>query len=209
MMVFKAYTTKQAAKVVKVSPRRIAYWARQGVLVPSVLSVPGAPIAHSLYSFADLVGLRTLGILRDRYGLSLQSLRQAAEFLRQHSDQPWSELRFWVRGHDLLFRAPASDAMLSAGARGQSAITVELEPVASDVRRESELLNRRDPADIGKIERRRGVQGNQPVVKGTRVTVDTIYDFADAGYTAQQIVNEFPSLTLDDVSIVLVGRRAA
>lgn len=209
MTVFRAYTTEQAAKVANVSPRRVRYWADTGVLVPSVLYDTSTSPRGTLYSFPDVVGLRTLGILRDRHGLSLQNLRRAADFLRSHARQPWSELRLWVRGNDLLFRAPATGALLSAGVHGQTAIPIEIEPVALDAERASEALGRRDPADIGLTERRRGVQNNRVVIKGTRVPVESILSLASDGYSAQSIVETFPSLTLGDVTAVLAGQHAA
>lgn len=209
MAIYSAYTTEQAAKVARVSPRRVSYWASSGVLVPSVLYDSDAIPRRALYSFADVVGLRTLGILRDRHGLSLQRLRQAADFLRSHADRPWSDLRLWVRANDLLFRAPATGALVSTGQPGQTAIAIEIEAVAHDAERASEALGQRDPADIGMTERRRGVQGNRLVVRGTRVPVESILNLASDGYSARAIVETFPSLTLGDVTAILTGQHAA
>ena len=209
MTVFRAYTTEQAARVANVSPRRVRYWADSGVLVPSVLHDPSTSPRGALYSFPDVVGLRTLALLRDRHGLSLQSLRQAADFLRSHAERPWSELRLWVRGKDLLFRAPATGDLLSTGKPGQAAFTIEIEPVALDAERASEALGQRNPADIGLTERRRGVQNNRVVVKGTRVPVESILSLASDGYGAEAIVEAFPSLTLGDVAVILAGQHAA
>ena len=209
MAVFSAYTTEQAAKVARVSSRRVGYWASSGVLVPRVLYDPDSTPRRALYSFADVVGLRTLGILRDRHGLSLQRLRQAADFLRSHADRPWSELRLWVRGTDLLFRAPVTGNLLSTGKPGQTAIAIEIEPVAQDAERDSEALGRRDPADIGQTERRRGVQSNRLVVRGTRVPVESILELASDGYSVSQIVDAFPSLVTEDVTTVLARQSAA
>lgn len=209
MAIFRAYTTEQAATVAHVSPRRVSYWASSGVLIPGVVYDPDASPRRALYSFADVVGLRTLGILRDRYGLSLQSLRQAADFLRSHAERPWSELRLWVRGIDLLFRAPATGDLLSTGRPGQTAIAIEIEAVALDAERDSEALGRRDPADIGLTERRRGVQGNRLVVRGTRIPVESILELAQDGYSVSQIVSAFPPLVLEDVTTVLTRSSAA
>ena len=184
MTVFRAYTTDQAALAANISSRRVRYWADSGVLVPSVLFDTGTSPRGALYSFPDVVGLRTLGILRDRHGLSLQSLRQASDFLRSHAERPWSELRLWVRGKDLLFRAPASGELLSTGQLGQTAIAIEIDAVAHEAERASEALGQRDPADIGLTERRRGVQGNRLVMKGTRVPVESILNLVSDGYSA-------------------------
>lgn len=198
-----AFTLEQAARVAKVSKRRVSYWASRGVLVPSVLYDTESRPKRYLYSFQDVVGLRTLGILRDQFNLSLQQLRKANDYLRQHSDRPWSELRFWVRGRDLLFTDPSLGVVRSSSQSGQVAIEIDLEPVALDVQREAERLMQRRPEDIGKTERHRNIQSNRLLVKGTRVPVDAILDLHGAGYRPEDIVRAFPSLVLDDVHAIL------
>lgn len=207
MAVFHAYTIEQAAKVAKVSPRRVRYWAESGVLVPSVMYDTETSPRHALYSFRDLVGLRTLAILRDRHGLSLQSLRQAGSYLSEHSNAPWSDLRLWVRGKDLLFYPPPSDVPVSATKPGQAVFEIDLEPVSHDTERASDAL-RRSQADIGQTERRRKVLGNELVIKGTRVPVESVLELSDAGYSIEAIVRAFPSLVTDDVTAVLTARRS-
>lgn len=208
MSVIKAFTLDQAATIANVSRRRAAYWARHGIVVPSLAyDVERRPHRY-LYDFVDLVGLRTLGMLRDRYNLSLQQLRKAHRFLREHANRPWSELRFWVRGKALLFTDPSSSEIVSADRPGQTAIAIELEPVAQSVERDARALALRRPADIGKIERHRNIQGNRLVVKGTRVPVESILNLAEHGYSPDRIVRSFPSLTLADVQQVLARHRA-
>lgn len=203
MSVIKAFTLDQAATIANVSKRRAAYWARHGIVVPSLAyDVERRPHRY-LYDFVDLVGLRTLGMLRDRYNLSLQQLRKAHRFLREHADRPWSELRFWVRGRELLFTDPASNRIVLADRPGQVAIAIELEPVAQSVAREANALARRRADDIGETERHRNIQGNRLVVKGTRVPVESILNLAEHGYSPDRIVRSYPSLTLADVRQIL------
>ncbi len=40
----------------------------------------------------------------------------------------------------------------------------------------------------------------RPVVKGTRITVQTIMEFLAAGDTVEDVLDEYPSLTKDDVN---------
>jgi len=204
MSVIRAFNIEQAARLAKISKRRASYWARGDidVLKPSILFVPLQP-GRYLYSFEDVVGLRTLGVLRDRFSLSLQQLRKAHTALRDKSDRPWSELSFFVRGKDLLFRDRSSLYPISTLRRDQSSLGFELEPVAKAVRTDAEELSQRDSADIGMVERRRGVQGNREVVKGTRVPVQSVRNLAEDGYNASAIVRSFPSLTISDVETIL------
>lgn len=209
MSVIRAFTLEQAAAVAHVSERRVVYWARKDVIVPTLVYDTTSRPYRYLYDFVDVVGLRTLGMLRDQFDLSLQQLRKAYEYLREHSDRPWSELRFWVRGKELLFTDPRSRQVVSASRPGQTAIAIELEPVARKVRDEAQALARRNPDDIGKTDRKRNVQGNRVVVKGTRVPVQSIINLSEDGYSPEKIVRAYPSLTLDDVKIVLATHNAA
>jgi uncharacterized protein (DUF433 family) len=192
MSVIRAFTLDQAATIANVSKRRAAYWARHGIVVPS-LAYDADRLPHRyLYDFVDLVGLRTLGMLRDRYNLSLQQLRTAHRFLREHAGRPWSELRFWVRGKELLFTDPATGDIVSSDRPGQTAIAIELEPVVQSVEQAARALAQRRPAGIGETERHRNIQGNRLVVKGTRVPVESILNLAVHGYASDRIVRSYP-----------------
>jgi uncharacterized protein (DUF433 family) len=52
---------------------------------------------------------------------------------------------------------------------------------------------------MGKIERRRKVQGSKPVFEGTRVPVDTVVRYIKRGIPDREILEAFPSLTRADI----------
>lgn len=52
----------------------------------------------------------------------------------------------------------------------------------------------------GRIERRRDTCSNRWRIAGTRITVDVIKSFHDAGYSAAHIIAEYPSLTVAQVN---------
>lgn len=201
--VTRAFTLDQAAKLGRVSTRQASYWAKEGILVPSILYDRERRPMRYLYSFADVVGLRTIGILRNKYQVSLQSIRRAASVLQGHANRPWSELRLWIRGKELFFQDPATLDLVSATPAKQRTIEIEIQPIATTVEREANKLWQRKPDDIGKTEQRRNVLHNQPVVKGTRIPVSSIVNLANDGYDVEQIVRAYPSLTKDDVRAIL------
>ena len=203
MSVIRAFTLEQAANIAHISERRARYWARKGVLVPHIVYDATQPPYRYLYDFTDVVGLRTLGLLRDKYNLSLQQLRKAHVYLREHADRPWSELRFWVRGKELLFGSPSSQQVVSATRPGQMAIAIEIEQVAQSVHDAAAALRTRPAEDIGQTERHRNIQGNKVVVKGTRVPVSAIIELDEDGYTPEEIVRVLPALTVADVEAIL------
>jgi uncharacterized protein (DUF433 family) len=48
-----------------------------------------------------------------------------------------------------------------------------------------------------------GVMGGKPVIKGTRVTVEQIVRECARGLSAAEIVDQYPRLSLEDVSAAL------
>lgn len=195
-----AFTVEHAAKATGVSQRRIRYWDRTGVLVPSLADDNRRSPFSRIYSFRDLVGLRTLAELRDRCGFSLQKLRTVGEWLTRHYGAPWSSLRFYVDGDRIVFRDPVSGQVVSTDPPGQAAIPFSLDHIARETEAEAAKLSQRTPDEIGRITRHRYVLGNAPVLGGTRIPTAAVWDFHRAGYDAAAIVREYPRLTELDVA---------
>jgi uncharacterized protein (DUF433 family) len=195
-----AFTVEHAARVTKVSERRIRYWDKTGVLSPSLARDTKRRLPYSrIYSFRDLVGLRTLGELRDQHHFSLQELRSVGEWLNDHYEQPWSTLRFYVLGHQIIFRDPDSEQFVASDPRGQAAIPFYLERIAVQTEAEARKLLDRGPEQIGEVVRNRYVLSNTPVLAGTRIPTSAVWDFYQAGYEPEAIIREYPRLTPLDI----------
>jgi len=209
-----AFTVEHAARVTNVSERRIRYWDTTGVLSPSLAhGATRAPYSR-IYSFRDLVGLRTLGQLRDRYGLTLQRLRAVGERLTRHHDAPWSTLRFFVEGNRLYFRDPESSLVLSTIRPGQATFErgFDLVEIARQTEEAANRLSDRQPDDFGRIVQHRHVLGNRPTLAGTRVPTAAVWDFHRAGYNAERIIQEYPRLNRLDIDRAIAfetDRRAS
>ncbi|NUS00722.1 MAG: MerR family transcriptional regulator [Kribbellaceae bacterium] len=76
------YRGVTACHAVGISYRQIDYWARTGLVSPSVRDATGSG-TQRLYSFRDLVVLKVVKRLLDA-GVSLQNIRKAIETLRSH-----------------------------------------------------------------------------------------------------------------------------
>ncbi|MFU8853525.1 MerR family transcriptional regulator [Micromonospora sp. SL1-18] len=74
------YRGVTACHAVGISYRQLDYWARTGLVVPSVRDASGSGTSR-LYSFRDLVVLKVVKRLLDA-GVSLQNIRKAIEALR-------------------------------------------------------------------------------------------------------------------------------
>ncbi|MBB4065749.1 DUF433 domain-containing protein [Gellertiella hungarica] len=78
-----------------------------------------------------------------------------------------------------------------------------------DTKKDVRTLSARAPSQIGKVSRNRRIAHNMSVVAGTRVPVRSIREFAEAGYSAEKIAKEYPTLTIEDIKAVLENDRAA
>src|SRR5690606_32899926 len=71
-----------AMRAAGISYRQLDYWARTGLVEPSIRAAAGSG-SQRLYSFRDLVVLRVVKSLLEA-GVSLQNIRKAIETLRAH-----------------------------------------------------------------------------------------------------------------------------
>ena len=69
-----------ACQVVGITYRQLDYWARTGLVAPSIRSAAGSG-SQRLYSFKDMLVLKVVKRLLDA-GVSLQNIRVAVEHLR-------------------------------------------------------------------------------------------------------------------------------
>ncbi len=76
------YRGVTACNAAGISYRQLDYWARTGLVVPSIRDASGSG-TQRLYSFRDLVVLKVVKRLLDA-GVSLQNIRKAIETLRAH-----------------------------------------------------------------------------------------------------------------------------
>jgi DNA-binding transcriptional MerR regulator len=74
------YSGPQVCGLVGITYRQLDYWARTGLLQPSVASAKGSG-TRRLYSYSDVLELKVIKQLLDA-GVSLQSARRAVECLR-------------------------------------------------------------------------------------------------------------------------------
>jgi DNA-binding transcriptional MerR regulator len=71
----------QVCGLVGISYRQLDYWARTGLLQPSVASAKGSG-SRRVYAYSDVLELKVIKQLLDA-GISLQSARRAVECLRE------------------------------------------------------------------------------------------------------------------------------
>ncbi len=191
-----AFTAEQVQALTGLSRHQLTYWARTRFFPPErgTATIP-------FYSFRDLVGLRVLATLRHEHRVPLQELRKVGRWLRGMHATPWASLRLFVSGRNVYFEEPKTGARLRAGDTEQAHFrAIELKRVAADTTERVQKLRSRSAELQGQVERRRNVSRNAPRVAGTRIPTAAIWSFHDAGYSTRQILQEYPSLTAEDVA---------
>jgi uncharacterized protein (DUF433 family) len=200
--IISAFSAEQAERLTGLSAAQLREWDAAGFFQPSYAAENRRSPYSRVYSFGDLVGLRVLSILRNTHRVSLQHLKAVARKLAQYAPQPWSELTLYVLNKEVHFRNP-SDGLVQGAVSGQLAVPVPISSVVEDVKARAEKLRERDKDTVGQVERHRFVVHNEAVVAGTRIPLSTLRSFADAGYSVEEILREYPSLAREDVETAL------
>ena len=184
-----------------VSRRRLAYWLDRGVVSADVDVARGRGRVR-LWSFTNLVEIRVAVWLRERVSLQLLGKVVGALHRRGYSfplaevrvavvDAERHRVRVVVQGPDGRWEEPLSGQLVMELvlplARFQDELTAALEH------------ERRATRVPGRIERKRGHLGSEPVFAGTRVPVAAVQRLHAAGWGAERIVAAYPGLTAADV----------
>ncbi len=195
-----AYTAELVTRLTGLSFRQLTYWDRTGFFKPQFARFGEGKSAIRIYSFKDVVGLRTLQILKGTYRVSLQHLREVASTLSKFSKTPWSEIKLRVMDRQVYFDEP--DTGKTRGVLNRQYVLLPLIDVMDDVRRRSADLATRTEDNFGKFERSRNVSHNLQVISGTRIPTKAIEAFLREGYSYKDILRQYPRLTLTDVEAV-------
>jgi uncharacterized protein (DUF433 family) len=195
--IISAFSADQVSKLTGLTMRQLAYWDDQGFFRPQYAAEDRRSPYSRIYSFPDVVGLRTLSILKNKYKCSLPHLREVAQELEKYSKTPWANLTLYVLKRKVHFDEPKTGKTMGV-LDGQYAL-LPISSVMEDVRRDAEKLRQRDPSQIGKIEKHKYVSHQSLVISGTRIRVSAILNFLEAGYSTADILKEYPSLTEADI----------
>ena len=196
-----AFDEERAARLSGVSLPQLRYWYRSDFYVPAHVG-EGRSAFSRIYSFKDIAALRVLHVLRNQFGVSLQHLRDVSDKLNELGADKWTGVKLYVVKRRVVWVDPESSKPQEITS-GQYIVPVVLDEVLSDTAKDVSAISGRDTATVGKIKRSRYINHNAPVVAGTRVRVSSVKAFAEAGYSHQQIIEEFPDLTEADVQAAL------
>jgi DNA-binding transcriptional MerR regulator len=117
---------------VGITYRQLDYWARTGLLRPSLRQAEGSG-SQRLYSFTDVVQLKVIKRLLDA-GMSLKKIRSAVDILRQQldSDRPLADVTLLSDGQTI-YAATSPDEVVDVFRRGQGVFGIAVGPVEEEV----------------------------------------------------------------------------
>ena len=117
------YRGVTACNAVQISYRQLDYWARTGLVVPSVRDASGSG-TQRLYSFRDMVVLKVVKRLLDA-GVSLQNIRKAIEALRSRGTDDLAQITLISDGTTVYeCRSPEEVVDLLQGGQGVFGIAI-------------------------------------------------------------------------------------
>ncbi|HLU30361.1 MAG TPA: MerR family transcriptional regulator [Acidimicrobiia bacterium] len=126
------YRAPQVCSLVEITYRQLDYWARTGLLRPSLRQAAGSG-SQRLYSFTDVVQLKVIKRLLDA-GMSLKKIRSAVEILREQlaSDKPLADVTLLSDG-STIYAATSADEVVDVFRRGQGVFGIAVGPVQDEV----------------------------------------------------------------------------
>ena len=193
-----AFTADTVANLTGLSIYQVHRWDRTGFFAPSLRDGEDRRPHARVYSFQDVVGLRTVAKLRAA-GVSFPELKKVRRLFASPYNEDWTNRRFYVVGMRVFFTH--QDAIVAATPLGQQVETAILEvgPIVADVERAVRQLPIRVREQIGRISRDRWIMNGVPVIAGTRIPTATIVSFHRSGLPIGEILLEYPRLTTQDV----------
>ena len=197
-----AFSEESASRLTGITKSQLRYWDREDFYRPSYAEDNRRVPFSRVYSFHDIVALRVLNALRNQFGVSLQHLREVSKKLSHLAEDRWTGTKLWVLKRRVVWQEPGTNRPLEV-LSGQYILAVALEVFVEDTKKAVATLNKRDESKLGRIEKSRYVNHNAPVIAGTRIPVEAIKRFSDAGYTTAQIIKEYPDLTDKDIEAAL------
>jgi DNA-binding transcriptional MerR regulator len=124
------YRGPTAHKAAGISYRQLDYWARTGLVVPSVRDASGSG-TQRLYSFRDILVLKVVKRLLDA-GVSLQNIRNAIEHLRSRGVEDLARITLMSDGATV-YECTSPDEVTDLLAGGQGVFGIAVGRVVREV----------------------------------------------------------------------------
>jgi uncharacterized protein (DUF433 family) len=195
--VHQVFSDEHVSRLTGLSKWQLRRWDNLGFFAPRFAYEDRFVPYSRVYSFKDVVGLRTIAVLMQDYRVSFQELQRVARELVKRGYEHWADLKLYVVKKQVHFKRPNSTEIEGVW-DGQYAMQPIVDVIADVEKRVEDLQKRRDD-QRGGVERHKHVMRNAPVIAGTRIPTAAIRRFSKAGYSIKQILQQYPSLTEKDI----------
>ena len=115
--ILRAFSADHVVKLTGLSERQLRYWDKTDFFSPEYAHENRRSPFSRVYSFRDLVGLRTLELASKRTQRSFETIAdRRAEVLKLSdlSDSVWAELVIYVFNRDVYFKEPETGKIRGA-----------------------------------------------------------------------------------------------
>lgn len=205
--VISAFSEEDVERLTGITINQLRYWDRTQFFVPS-LAHDDRRVAYSrIYTFRDVVCLKIINAIRNESRVPLQHLREVKQRLLHLGEDLWAKTTLFILNRRVIFYNPETDQKEDIS--GQFVLEIPLKVVSGDMEKAVRSLRARPAETIGKIAQHRGTARNKPVIAGTRIPVKSIKAFKAAGYSVEQIREQYPVLTIEDIEAALTFGEAA
>ena len=142
------YRAPQVCNLVGITYRQLDYWARTGLITPSIQSAQGSG-SQRRYSFTDIVQLKVVKRLLDA-GMSLKKIRSAMDILREQleSDDPLADVTLLSDGKSI-YAAHSADEVVDVFQGGQGVFGIAVGPVQKELQGEIHRLFPDESSPLG------------------------------------------------------------
>ncbi|MEX2561844.1 MAG: MerR family transcriptional regulator [Nitriliruptoraceae bacterium] len=130
--VSEGYRGPTVCKIVGITYRQLDYWARTGLVEPTVRRAEGSG-SQRLYAFEDVLQIKIVKRLLDT-GVSLQKVRMAIEELRARGKSVVEATL--ISDGTSVYTVDSDQQVLDLLRRGQGVFALSLEPVIDELRGE-------------------------------------------------------------------------
>jgi DNA-binding transcriptional MerR regulator len=128
-MAEQGYRVPEVTRIVGISYRQLDYWARTGLVRPSIADAKGSGTQRQ-YSFQDLALLRIIKKLLDT-GVSLQQIRKAMDSLRQMGEPATGTTL--VSDGTRIYAVDSPEGVVDLLAKGQGVFALAVDRIWSDL----------------------------------------------------------------------------
>lgn len=146
-----------ACQAAGISYRQLDYWARTGLVVPSVRTATGSGSAR-LYSFRDILVLKVIKRFLSA-GVSLQNIRTAVDHLKKRGSDDLSAITLMSDGASI-YECANSEEVYDLLQAGQGVFGIAIGKVWSEVQGDLiSLADESSPLGLDELARRRQARG--------------------------------------------------